>query len=195
MTPSKPQRQIDWEAVWQTLNWDDETREKVAEANRLRQRAEQYAAPPREAKVDDDALTVLAFELGGERYGVDVMLVRGVRSLTKIARVPGIPSFYRGVVNVRGQILTVLDLRAFFDIPAAGGDHMPEELVTVRANDLEIGLLADSVIGVVTVPREAIVPSDNIRYALGVTADRLVLLNIEQMFEDDRLIVGGKDDA
>jgi purine-binding chemotaxis protein CheW len=195
MTSSKPQRQIDWEAVWQTLNWDDETREKVAEANRLRQRAEQYAAPPREARADDEALTVLAFELGGERYGVDVMLVRGVRNLTKIARVPGIPSFYRGVVNVRGQILTVLDLRTFFDIPVASTDHMPEELVTVRANDLEIGLLADSVSGVVTVPREAIVPSDNIRYALGVTAERLVLLNIEQMFEDDRLIVGAKDDA
>ena len=121
----------------------------------------------------DEALTVLGFELGGERYGVDVMLVRGVRNLTKIARVPGIPSFYRGVVNVRGQILTVLDLRTFFDIPVASTDHMPEELVTVRANDLEIGLLADSVSGVVTVPREAIVPSDNIRYALGVTAERL----------------------
>jgi purine-binding chemotaxis protein CheW len=147
MPPSKPQQQIDWEAVWQTLNWDDETRDKVAEATRLRQRAEQYAAPPREAKVDDDALTVLAFELGGEHYGVDVMLVRGVRSMTKIARVPGIPSFYRGVVNVRGQILTVLDLRTFFDIPAAS-DHVPDELVTVRANDLEIGLLADSVSGV-----------------------------------------------
>jgi purine-binding chemotaxis protein CheW len=195
MTSSKPQRQIDWEAVWQTLNWDDETRNQVAEATRLRQRAEQYAAPPREAKVDDDALTVLAFELGGECYGVDVMLVRGVRGLTKIARVPGIPDFYRGVVNVRGQILTVLDLHTFFDIPIAGDAAAPEELVIVRANNLEIGLLADSVSGVVTVPREAIVPSDNIRNALGVTAERLVLLNIEQMFEDDRLIVGGKDDA
>jgi len=194
MPPSKPQ-QIDWEAVWQTLNWDDETRNKVSEANRLRQRAEQYAAPPRERKVDEDALTVLAFDLGGERYGVDVMLVRGVRALSKIARVPGIPPFYRGVVNVRGQILTVLDLRTFFDIPVADEETMPPELVIVRSNNLEIGLLAHGVSGVVTVPREAIVPADNIRYALGVTADHLVLLNIEQMFDDDRLIVGGKDDA
>jgi hypothetical protein len=46
-----------------------------------------------------------------------------------------------------------------------------------------------------TVPRTAIVPSDSIRYALGVTAERLVLLNIEQMFDDDRLVVGAKDDA
>jgi purine-binding chemotaxis protein CheW len=193
MTSSKPQRQIDWEAVWQTLNWDDETRSRVNEANRLRQRAEQYAAPPPESKVADDALNVLAFELGSERYGVDVMLVRGVRSLTKIARVPGLPGFYRGVVNVRGQILTVLDLRSFFDIPA-NGHSAPEELVIVRSNDMEIGLLANLVNGVMSVPREAVVPADNIRYALGVTADKLVLLNIEQMFEDDRLMVGGKDE-
>jgi purine-binding chemotaxis protein CheW len=193
MTSSKPQRQIDWEAVWQTLNWDDETRSRVNEANRLRQRAEQYAAPPPESKIADDALNVLALELGSERYGVDVMLVRGVRSLTKIARVPGLPSFYRGVVNVRGQILTVLDLRSFFDIPA-NGDSAPEELVIVRSNDMEIGLLANLVNGVMSVPREAVVPADNIRYALGVTSDKLVLLNIEQMFEDDRLMVGGKDE-
>jgi purine-binding chemotaxis protein CheW len=193
MTASKPQRQIDWEAVWQTLNWDDETRSKVAEATRLRQRAEQYAAPPRQTKVvADDSYTVLTFELGSERYGLDVMLVRGVRSLTKIARVPGIPAFYRGVVNVRGQILTVLDLRAFFDIPVSD-DLEPDELVIVRANDLEIGLLAHSVNGVDSVPREAIAPADTIRYALGVTADRLVLLNIAQLFEDDRLIVHADD--
>ena len=193
MTTSKPQRQIDWEAVWQTLNWDDETRSKVAEATRLRQRAQQYAAPPREAKADEDALNVLTFQLGSEHYGVDVMLVRGVRSLSKIARVPGIPAFYRGVVNIRGQILTVLDLRTFFDIPT--GDHIaPEELVIVRSNNLEIGLLAHVVNGVVSVPRETIVLADSIRYALGVTAEKLVLLNIEQMFEDDHLIVGGKEE-
>ncbi len=193
MTTAKPQRQIDWEAVWQTLNWDDETRTKVAEATRLRQRAEQYAAPPPESKTADDALNVLIFELGSERYGVDVMLVRGVRDLAKIARVPGIPGFYRGVVNVRGQILTVLDLRTFFDIPV-GDESAPGELVIVRSNNLEIGLLANIVNGVTSIPREAVVPADNIRYALGVTADKLVLLNIEQMFEDDRFIVGGKDE-
>ncbi len=193
--PTSKRQPIDWEAVWQTLNWDDETRHRVADGARLRQRAEQYAAPPRESKsVIEDAHTVLAFELGGERYGVDVMLVRGVREMSKIARVPGIPSFYRGVVNVRGQILTVLDLRLFFDIPVRE-DHAPEELVTVRANNLEIGLLANTVTGVITVPREAITPADHIRYALGVTTDRLVLLNIAQMFEDDRLIVGAKDEV
>jgi len=193
--PTPKRQQIDWEAVWQTLNWDDETRHRVSEGARLRQRAEQYAAPPRESKsVIEDAHPVLAFELGGERYGVDVMLVRGVRAMSKIARVPGIPSFYRGVVNVRGQILTVLDLRLFFDIPVRE-DDTPEELVTVRANNLEIGLLANTVTGVETLPREAITPADHIRYALGVTADGLVLLNIAQMFEDERLIVGVKDEV
>jgi purine-binding chemotaxis protein CheW len=195
MPTSKPQRNIDWEAVWQSLNWDDETRNTIAERTRLHQRAQQYAAPPREAKsADEEGLTVLTFELGSEQYGVDVMTVRGVRSMSRIARVPGIPNFYRGVVNLRGQILTVLDLRLFFDIPVNDEMSTPDELVTVRANNLEIGLMAHLVNGVMTIPHEYIGSADHIRYALGVTAHGLVILNIPQMFEDDRLIVGGKDE-
>lgn len=195
MMPPENIEKIDWEAVWKSLNWDDLRGSEEAIQARLHQRALSYAAPPPKAERLDDAKTVLAFTLGEERYGIDVMTVRSVRTILHITRVPGTPAFYRGVVNVRGQIVTVMDLRLLFDISISDEKSSPDELIVVQSNQLEIGLLAHNVEGVMSVPQADIEPVDNIRYALGVTVERLVLLDIDRLFEDSRLIVGGKDEG
>jgi purine-binding chemotaxis protein CheW len=184
---------IDWEAVWKSLDWDAEDRQQQTIHERLRQRAAQYATPLREDRIEGETYTVLTFALGSETYGVDVTLVQGVRAVTKITRVPGAPHFYRGVINVRGQIISVIDLRTFFEIDGDEQDP-PRELIVVRANQLEIGLLARHVEGVMTVPQAAVELLEDMRYALGVTMERLVVLNIATMLEDERLIVGGGDE-
>jgi purine-binding chemotaxis protein CheW len=185
---------IDWDKVWKTIDWDDEEHSQAALRQRLRQRAQQVARPIKKTDSDtEDTYTALTFDLGSEHYGIDVMLVQSVRTMTKVTRVPGTPRFYRGVVNVRGQIITVLDLRLFFDMTFDEQDK-PGELIIARANELEIGLLAHHVEGVITVPREAIEPLDDMRYALGLTMGRLVLLDIERLFEDERLIIGGVEE-
>ncbi len=194
MSPENQQK-IDWEAVWKSLNWDDLRGSEEAIQERLHQRALAYAAPPAKVEALEDAKTVLVFMLGEERYGIDVMTVRSVRTITHITRVPGTPAFYPGVVNVRGQIVTVMDLRLLFDISIADEKSPPDELIVAHSNQLEIGLLAHDVEGVMTVPQADIESVDNIRYALGVTTERLVLLDIERLFEDSRLIVGGKDEG
>src|SRR5690606_24602682 len=132
--------------------------------------------------------------LGTEYYGVDVMQVHNVRNTGPITRVPGLPAFYRGVLNVRGQIITVLDLRLFFDIPVETTESPPDELVVVRANGLEIGLLAHNIEGVQVVPQGQVEPAENMRYAFGITPQRRLLLDMTHLFQDDRLLVGGKDD-
>ena len=112
------QQSIDWQSVWETLNWDNEERQAITLAQQLRQRAEQYATPiiRDDLTSDKQVMTLLAFSLGEERYAIDVHRVIGVRNIRRITRVPNAPNFYRGVVNVRGQILTVLDLEALFGI-------------------------------------------------------------------------------
>jgi purine-binding chemotaxis protein CheW len=184
---------IDWEVVWKSLAWDESASSEEAIVARLRERARQYAVPI-EMYAPAAARNVLKFTLGDERYGIDVMTVRSVRSVSHITRVPGVPGFYRGVVNVRGQVVTVLDLRLFFDMIVGDEAAPPTELVVARANRLTLGLLAHHVEGVDAIPLEAIEPVDHVRHADGVTADRLVLLNIERLFEDSRLVVGSKDD-
>jgi purine-binding chemotaxis protein CheW len=193
MPTSKPQRQIDWEAVWKTLNWDDDARQQTAERERLRQRAEHYAAPAREETVlPENARTVLTFDLGAERYGIDVMVVRGIRTLGSVSRVPGVPAFYRGIINVRGQIISVIDLRTFFQMPFDPHSVVAnEEIVIARANKLEIALLAHQVNGVETISPSAITSVDHMPYAIGITPERLILLDVPQLFADERLIIGG----
>lgn len=186
------QQPINFKAIWESLEWHDDT-QLVAIQKRLKQRAQQYAAPIKERTAPEDVENILSFRLGEEHYGVDVMLVRSVRPVTKITRVPGTPAFYRGVINVRGQILTVLDLRLFLEVN--NSDHTPpEELIIVRAIGLEMGLLAHHINGVVSLPFDAIQSPGDTRFARGVTVDRLVLLNIGQIFESDRLIIGGAEE-
>ncbi len=184
---------IDWDAVWASLYWDDPARREEIVRQRLRQRAQQYATPIEDTRLAGDTSTVLTFYLGDETYSVDVMLVQSIRPLGNVTRVPGAPSFYRGVVNVRGQIISVLDLRLFFDM-AVNETSLLGELVIVQVNQLRIGLLADHVAEIVTLPDSTIEPLEDVRYARGITAERLIVLNIRQLFEDERLIIGGVED-
>ncbi|MFW5771673.1 MAG: chemotaxis protein CheW [Phototrophicaceae bacterium] len=193
MTTSDYSQSFDWKALWQELDGtnDDERREAYFR-ERLRQRAEQYARPA--ASTDTTPLyTVLVFDLGGEQYGVDVVRVRSVRPVGTISPVPGTPAFYPGVVNIRGQIITVIDLRLFFNIDASASQP-PDELVVVRGSRLELGLLAHHVRGVTAIASDQLESIEDVRYARGVTPGGLVLLDINRMLEDDRLVIGGADD-
>lgn len=184
-----------WQDILNRFAWDDTAHSGEAIRKRLQQRARQYAAPSRRIEyAAEDAFTALTFVLGGEHYGVSVMAVRSVRTIGRITRVPGTPSFYRGVVNVRGQVVTVMDLRLFFGIPTADDAAPPDELVVVRGGRLEIGLLAHNVEGALDVPAAAIEPVDNMRYALGVTRERLVLLDVERLLQDEQLVIGGHEE-
>lgn len=190
--PETSQHPIDWDAVRQQLAWDDTRRQQQGTRQRLRQRAAQYAQPLRQIDAPTtDAYIALTFQLGEERYGVEVEHVRGVRALTGITRVPGVPPFYRGVVNVRGQIITAFDVRAFFEMLTTDA-LPPKEFVLVEASGLQLALLAHHVWGVLRLPRETVEPLDELQYALGVTANGLVLLNLPTLFQDERLIIGGR---
>jgi purine-binding chemotaxis protein CheW len=181
---------MDWQELLAQLNQRDATRQERALRSRLRERAQHYALPKETADhAQVDALHGVTLLLGDERCAIDVRAVRGVRSVDSITRVPSAPPFYRGVVNVRGQIISALDLPAFFDI--GGARLTPRELLVVEANELTLAILADRVEDVVSIPRADIEPVD-MRYALGVTRDRITVLDIDQITADERLIVGGK---
>ena len=193
--PSEDHQHVDWEALWAGFTWDEIGETEATLQKRLQQRAQLYAAPNQRTELaPEEVRTVLTFELGHEHYGVDVMAVRGVRTINRITPVPAIPPFYLGVVNMRGQVLTVMDLRLFFGIPVADEARAPDELVVVKGSTLEIGLLAHNVEGVLMIPAQDFRPVDNMRYALGVTKERLVLLDVLRLLEDDQLVVGRLDE-
>lgn len=194
---------IDWDALLRELDWqDDDDHQQRLLQERLKTRAQQYAQPKttsdgaaNEATGTDEALyTALTFTLDDETYALDVMAVRGVRAVTHITRVPGVPPFYRGVMNVRGQIYTVLDLRIFFHMAGNGVDMpqvaMPDEALLVTAENLSLALVAHRVNDVLRLSPDQIEPLD-MPYTLGMTINRVIVLDIHALFADDRLIIGG----
>lgn len=190
MTQS-PRRSIDWDALLDQLNTDTPEREQATQRERMRQRAQQYAALPRQADTVADGHHLLIFDLGHEHYGIDVLQTRLVRPIQRITPVPGTPRFYPGVVNVRGQIITALDLRLFFHLETDSHHPPPREMIVAHSNGLELGLLAHHVRETQIIPAAALTPLDEARYAHGITASGLIVLDIVRLFADERLIIGG----
>jgi purine-binding chemotaxis protein CheW len=185
---------INWQELLAELDPQDEARQRQLLQERLQQRAKNYAGGSTSYRVlaEEESYHVLTFSLGAERYAVDVSAVRGVRSLSHITRVPGVPSFYRGVVNVRGKIVSVLDLRYFFNMVVAE-DDLPGELILAEAGGLNLAVLAHHIEDVMTIPHMAVEPAE-MRYAHGITMGRMVVLDLAALFTDERLKIGGGDD-
>ena len=89
----------------------------------------------------------LAFRLGDEQYGIDITRVREIRALEPVTRLVEAPAYVRGVINLRGEIVLVTDLRARFGLPPAAAESKPV-MIVIDADDA-IGMVVDGVTDVV----------------------------------------------
>ena len=87
----------------------------------------------------------VTFTLNGEINGIDVMQVQEVLRMTPIAPVPGAPHFVLGVINLRGNVVTVIDTRVRFGLMPKEPDEFTR-IVVVEAQDIVVGLLVDAVV-------------------------------------------------
>src|SRR5207302_8831124 len=94
----------------------------------LEERARALARPPAAAPAGD-ALQVVAFALANERYGIETRHVREVVRLTDYTPVPGAPDFLLGVMNLRGEVLAVIELRKFLGVATRGVSDLSRVLV------------------------------------------------------------------
>lgn len=159
----------------------------------LRARARLLAQPRQEPR-PGGSLEVVEFRLAHERYAFEAASVHDVRALQDLTPLPCTPRFFLGLVNVRGSLVAVIDLKRFFDLPAPGITDL-HRVVLLRNNDTELGVLADTVEGAYSVDLAAVQPSlptlTGIRseYLRGITTDRLVILDARAILADPRLTV------
>ena len=158
------------------------------------ERARALAREPRAARATEDYLEVVEFLLAQEKFAVESLMVREVYPLKDLTVVPCTPPFVRGIINVRGQILTVIDLKKFFGMPEKGLTDL-NKVIIVRAGGMELGLLADAVFGVRSLEVRDLQPAlptlDAIGadYLRGVTSGRTVVLDLMRILRDERIIV------
>ncbi len=160
----------------------------------LKKRADALAQAP---SADDDAaqrLEVVEFVLAGESYGVESAHVREIHPLSDITPLPCTPEFVAGIVNVRGEIVSVIDIKRFFGL-AAGGITDLNKVIVLKSEAMTFGVLADAIVGVRSVAQADLQPAlptlTGLRqeFLLGVTVDRLVVLDAHKLLEDRSLIV------
>ena len=189
----------DWEGLHHSLeeirkNLEAGYRLPPAEVERiLRERARAMARTP-ELESDGERLFVLEFLLAHEHYAAEVRYIREAHPLRSLCPVPCTPPFILGIVNIRGQILPVVDIKRLFDLPEKGITNLNRVLV-VESGATLFGLLADEVAGVREVPiRDLEPPLATLsglqkEYIRGITRERLIVLDMETMLSDERLVV------
>ncbi|MEK6748903.1 MAG: chemotaxis protein CheW [Pseudomonadota bacterium] len=143
----------------------------------------------------ESATQWVTFRLGEEVYGIDVVRIREVLRLTDIAPVPGAADYVLGIINLRGNVVTVIDTRKRFCLPPVENTDS-SRIVIVEVDNHVLGMLVDSVAEVIDVEASAIdtPPSlggdDNSRYILGVTSrqdDLLILVDVRKLLGNEEL--------
>lgn len=117
---------------------------------------------------------IVALHLGDEVYGVDIATIHTVITPQAITAVPRTPAFVAGVMNLRGRIVPVVDLRKRFGLPDASGDQKGRRIVIVETEGLTAGLIVDAVSEVLRLPESAIDPPSS----LVASADMACILGI-----------------
>ena len=161
----------------------------------LRARARFLAQERKEDKdLPQSPLEVVEFLLAAEHYGIELTNIREIHALSEFTPVPGTPAFVLGLTNVRGQILSLIDIKKLFDLPERGLTDL-NKVIVVRTHQMELGILADAVLGVRTIaPSEfqtSLPTLTGIRaeYLKGITKDPLVILDVEKILSDGKIVV------
>ncbi len=147
---------------------------------------EQYAAT---ANADSGAREYLTFRLGHEEYGIDILKVQEIRGYDAVTAIANAPSFIKGVINLRGIIVPIVDMRIKFNVGEATYDQFTVVIILNVARRV-VGVVVDSVSDVLTLQAAQIKPAPefsttlNTQYivGLGTVDDRmLILCDIERL--------------
>lgn len=160
----------------------------------LKERARDLARPLAQVLAAAETLEILTFSLGNERYAVESRHVQEVVRLTDYTPLPGAPDFLVGIMNLRGDILAVIDLRKFFGLAQQGISDLFR--VVVLGNErAEFGILADMAHEVTKARVDDIhEPPGSVSgvgrdYIRGVTKECLIILNGDVLLQDERLTI------
>lgn len=137
----------------------------------------------------DEGRQVVAFKLRDEEYGVSILNVQEIRNLTDITRVPFSADFIKGVINLRGSVLPVIDLKKRLGLAETPYTE-DTRIVTVNIDDLHVGMLVDAVTEVLTIDskpvdtKKAINDKSGSRFLSGignVDGRLIIMLNLEEI--------------
>lgn len=144
----------------------------------------------------NQAIKAVIFQLNDEEYGVDVQQVQSIERLLHITRVPKMPDFVKGVINLRGVVTPIIDLKERFSIEMTEYTNSTR-IIIVQVEDKEVWLIVDAANDVIDIPADKIeqppevvgrIESDYIRGVAKLDERLLILLNLNKVLNAEELI-------
>ena len=191
---------IDWRDVRRHLDTAEKELSQEGKASPekqrsiLKTRARALAQEPKQSDAAQEFLDIVQFRLASETYGVESRFVREVYPLKDFTPLPGTPPFVLGIINVRGQIISVVDIKKFFNLPDKGLAEL-NKVIIIRDSKMEFGILADIILGTVSISTETLQPplptitGIGAEYVRGVTGERVIILDVDNILNNERIIV------
>lgn len=145
-------------------------------------------------KPPEKYIDVVEFILSYETYAIKSLYIKEIYPLKEITPIPCTPSFVMGIINVRREILSVIDIKKFFGLPEKGISDLNKVIIT-EGNGMKIGILADSIVGVRSIPSSDLQPPpSNLKgleaeYLKGVVSGPLIVIDILKILSDKNIIV------
>jgi purine-binding chemotaxis protein CheW len=143
----------------------------------------------------NNEIKVIVFQLNDEEYGVEVGQVRSIERMQHITRVPRTTDFVKGVINLRGVVTPIIELRNRFGIEEIEATDSTR-IIIVAVDNMEVGLIVDSANDVVDVPHDLVEPppqvvggleADYLRGVAKIDKRLLILLNLNKVLNPKEL--------
>jgi purine-binding chemotaxis protein CheW len=191
---------IDWEEIHRRLEATGRILEHIGERSAeekkkiLAARTKALAAEARGEENAAESVELVEFLLAHEKYGIESGFVSEVLPLKDITPVPCTPVFVSGIINVRGRILSVVDIKKFFGLPEKGLGDL-NRVIVLCSGDRNLGILADAILGVHRISvnglQKPAASFTGIRAAhlKGVTATGMAVLDAEKILSDAKMTV------
>jgi purine-binding chemotaxis protein CheW len=193
--------QIDWQAIGKRLLEASVATQEALQPSPERamrildERASNLARPSVDPHSARNTTDVVSFALDGEQFCIETRCVREVRRFGEVTPLPSVPDFLVGVTNLRGEILPLIDIRCFLELPSKG-PAVPSHVIICGDARAEFGIIADTMHDVSGVGLDELAPRPighserSPDCVLGIARNATVVLNGFALLTDRRLFVG-----
>ncbi|MEI7677596.1 MAG: chemotaxis protein CheW [Bacteroidales bacterium] len=148
----------------------------------------------RDTNVAVEQISVVEFQLTPERYAFAESFVLEVLSLKEITTIPGTPDFVMGVINLRGRVVSIINLKTLFNLKERGLTELNKVMI-LKNETMEFGVVADAILGNAIIDLSTLsappINLDNagVEYITGVTPEGLILLNANSLLTSKQIIL------
>lgn len=151
-----------------------------------------------ETKSTDKFILVVEFLLGTEKYAIDSSFVKEVLHFRNLTLIPGTPNFVVGLMNIRGRIVSVINLLSLLKPKEMAGVSVQNKVLVMEHNHMEFGIITDEILGTTQLDISSFRSTHaNIRksafdFIQGISSDGIILLNAIAILSDDKIIINQK---